>query len=529
MAGIIREPACPAADGIVAPMPARRLGTLPGAIRPLPAFGCILLLTVAVRLPFLFPAVLDWDESTFILVGQSVLDGHLPYVRLWDLKPPLLFGFFAAAIAAFGHSIPGIRLAGALCVATTSWLVLLVAARWWGRTAGWLAALLCLLETSLIGSGQATMSEHVMLPALMGSLYLMLGEERSDARSFLAGALMAAASLVRSNVVYAALAGALACTRGIRSAGGMARALVAYSLGGFAVVALTCLPYAVAGRLPLLWQSAVEAAFVRSGSVDTIGERAMALLLAAFHDGRGSPGLSDALRLDSFLWLGALAGLALTWRTVRRREATAPRGLAATGLVAAATGASIAMSGGTYPHYLIQLVPFAALFAAALVRLPPPAVRTTMLVLVAALACRSLRPVVEEYRAMVSRAASGRQLRHGTAFRVAAYLRDENPSGEPVLLLAAHLAHWLGGTYPPTPFAAHPSTLFRQEVLASMGTSTPRELRAIFDRRPAFVVVDWKAPFLRGGNSALLASTLAGGYLPSKELDGLAIYRRRVE
>jgi len=50
-------------------------------------------------LSIFFPAVIDWDESTFILMGQSIIDGHLPYVKLWDLKPPGAFAFYAFFIA----------------------------------------------------------------------------------------------------------------------------------------------------------------------------------------------------------------------------------------------------------------------------------------------------------------------------------------------------------------------------------------------------------------------------------------------
>ena len=38
------------------------------------------------RLPFVAEYVIDWDESTFILMAQSLLNGHLPFTELWDLK-----------------------------------------------------------------------------------------------------------------------------------------------------------------------------------------------------------------------------------------------------------------------------------------------------------------------------------------------------------------------------------------------------------------------------------------------------------
>ena len=35
--------------------------------------------------------VINWDESDFILMGFSFFNGNLPYIEVWDLKPPLHF------------------------------------------------------------------------------------------------------------------------------------------------------------------------------------------------------------------------------------------------------------------------------------------------------------------------------------------------------------------------------------------------------------------------------------------------------
>ena len=82
---------------------------------------------LAIRLPFFFPAVIDWDVSTFIIVGQSAVSGFLPYEIAWDVKPAFVFWWFGAAIELFGKTIPALRLAGFI------WLVL--AAYLWYRAA----------------------------------------------------------------------------------------------------------------------------------------------------------------------------------------------------------------------------------------------------------------------------------------------------------------------------------------------------------------------------------------------------------
>ena len=56
-------------------------------------------------------------------MGQGILDGFLPYDRIWDSKPPLAYAAYAGAIELFGRSVAALRLAGYLCVVLTSYLV----------------------------------------------------------------------------------------------------------------------------------------------------------------------------------------------------------------------------------------------------------------------------------------------------------------------------------------------------------------------------------------------------------------------
>ena len=117
----------------------------------------LLFLCVLIRLPFYFPSVIDWDESTFILMGQNILDGHLPYTQLWENKPPLAFVFFALALL-FGKSIITVRIAGTVAVLASAYLTYRVGRKIWGQQTGVLAAILSIAFISLAHSGQATMT-----------------------------------------------------------------------------------------------------------------------------------------------------------------------------------------------------------------------------------------------------------------------------------------------------------------------------------------------------------------------------------
>src|SRR5690242_3124333 len=92
-----------------------------------PAEIFLFLTTFFIRFPFFFRDYIDKDESTFILMGQSIADGFLPYDRLWDLKPPLLFYFFALIEKVFPHSFAAIRFFGVIIIFLSALLLMKIA------------------------------------------------------------------------------------------------------------------------------------------------------------------------------------------------------------------------------------------------------------------------------------------------------------------------------------------------------------------------------------------------------------------
>lgn len=105
----------------------------------------LLAITLATRLPYFAVSVVNWDESTFALLGQDLLDGHLPYTHLWDTKPPLVYVMFALFIYLFGRSIAALRIGGMLCVWAAASVLYLGVSRRWDRLAGWTAALVLIV------------------------------------------------------------------------------------------------------------------------------------------------------------------------------------------------------------------------------------------------------------------------------------------------------------------------------------------------------------------------------------------------
>ena len=163
------------------------------------------LLIIITRIGFLQIEVIDWDESTFILMAQSVLDGHLPYVELFDIKPPLIYFMLAGAMSVFGKSLLAVRIFGAICILISSVLVMQIARRQSGPLAAGLAGLLVVaLHAQPVA--QFTSSELPATTMLLGALWFLINRRSSVSGMIFAGLLISLATLTRSNLAFVAVA-----------------------------------------------------------------------------------------------------------------------------------------------------------------------------------------------------------------------------------------------------------------------------------------------------------------------------------
>ena len=69
-----------------------------------------IILVSILRFSTFFQSVIDWDESVFLLMSKSLLDGNLPYTQIWDHKPPGIYLLFSLSQIVFGQSVISIRI-----------------------------------------------------------------------------------------------------------------------------------------------------------------------------------------------------------------------------------------------------------------------------------------------------------------------------------------------------------------------------------------------------------------------------------
>ncbi len=431
-------------------------------------FMVLLGITFFIRLPFFFRDYIDRDESTFILMGQSLVDGHLPYTQLWDLKPPFIYFFFGSIISLFGKSFIAIRMVGVLAVAITAFFSYRISRQFARKQVAFWTSVACVMLLSLFGSLQGLMSEHICMLFFMPAIYLLITKTGHYA-TLGAGLLMGLAVMTKLNMAYPALF--MGCYliyevfRNRRQSFTPGRPFL-YGTGILAIILLTLLPYYLTGRTDMWWKSVILASLEYSAS-----RRHSVLAL--------SPIFILVIGFLFYCW--RYKKLDFNNRTVQL-------------LILAIAGVllSFAKGGRVNGHYLIQLHPLLIVLAG--VAFSRMRVLTSWKYLPYLMILPIMLPLESymEYYAIVKNKIDRGTFFNGEGITVPEYLITNQVDTENIIFFEYHIGYWLLGRTPPTMAATHPSNICRDEIYPFYDNprdSSLEELSYIMhDLRPQVVV-----------------------------------------
>ncbi len=505
---------------------------------PQGVFLCLAILALAMRFPYFFEAVINWDESTFILLGQSVVDGNLPYTELLDVKPPLLWICFALFILVFGKTVVSIRLAGSVCVVLTAFFTYLIGRKIWDNNIGVISAILFIIVTGLSPEGEAVMSEHVALVPLMAGLSLLIEKKNTLWTIFFASVLITTASLIRLNLAYIALAVGLVLlfcppnnfNREVKLKLIIYRG-IAYALGGVSVVFLTMIPYLIL-RQEQIWFSGVITASLSYSSVQknlfaTLSEEITAIWNILL--GRTSTALIGVAIL---VWVGGMFQVFLTLIHWKRLDNFKQKSIILLLATLLSLEFSVLKGGFFYSHYLIQFNAIISLFAAVLIKkalLSSQYQRVVITFIILAFFIAFIH-VSLKYVRLGDEIVYNHRILYGPAYQIAELLEQENTNRQPVLLLSSHLAYWLTNSKPLTPTMTHPSNLNKEFLLkAWLGedASTATELSKILRQQPKFIIGEQLDSFFKKDTvQEEFNRTIYEHYIFVKKIDAEKVYKR---
>jgi len=408
----------------------------------------LVVVAVFIRFPFFFRDYVDRDESTFILMGQSWVNGHLPYTQLWDLKPPITFLYFALIIKIFGKSFFAIRFFGALMVAFTSLFTYGIAIKITTKKVAFWTAIFCVFFQSLFGSLQGVMSEHICTFFFVAALYILV--HKTDAKWFLtSGLLLGLSVMTKLNMAYPVFClGLYFLWEGFYENHALKniKNLVFMGTGFFVTIACTAIPYYLQGDTQIWWESIFEAPLAYSEG--------------KFHSPwRTLPYVGTiALLLGSGFYLKLI-----DWKSKNTQLLT---------IVVIGILISYVQSGKVNGHYLIQLYPFILIpLGMAVAKLPP--IQKKYHALIAVLLILVPMESYMEYGNVISNKIKKDSFYNGEGIDVPRYILDHNLETEDIFFTEYHIGYWVLDETPPTKPATHPSNITREELFPYM--NNPRK------------------------------------------------------
>ena len=290
------------------------------------------------------------DEQLYLLAGQRLWHGELPYVAIWDRKPFGLFLLFAAIQAIPGNPFLIAQLVATAFSAATAWLIAVFAQRWTGWVAATLAGLFYLAgEIELWGD---TTQSPVFYNLAIAAAALLTwrasqpgNRDGLDARIAVAMLLAGLAVQVKTNAVFEGAFFAIwyvgrhwRAERDLRRT--VRHTVMLAGIGALPTLAVMGF-YAAIGAFPAWWQANV---------------------LSILAKGRPQDAAVAGMFAETWLMILPIIALALFGFWVRTRERAKVDADSAfmIGWVATATIDFIAI-GGYYPHYALPLLLAASL------------------------------------------------------------------------------------------------------------------------------------------------------------------------
>ena len=433
--------------GQVQPVTSRRwlrtYGPLLGVI------GLILLLA----LPMLtYP--LGRDQGEFATIGRGILQGKIPYVDLWNPKPPAVFYVYAGAMAIFGHTVSALRLIDLLLAPALLWAVWWIGWRGGGSRLGLWAALLFGVFYFTETFWTLTQNDGiVLLPMLLGMVVALCaadGGRRSWVWALLSGAL--AGLTIWFKYPFALFAGAAVLAYVLQSA-----RLRWKDALGFAGGLLGAVAFGAGAMISIgAWDALLESARVTS-SYTALGFNLPDFLAAL--------GLALGYRWSQWglaFLLGAVGVVAGLWPRFtpdarQRRMAVAWIGWLALGF------AMMAVQAKGYDYHWLPMLPplalLAALGALALTRRLPNRAQLAAGAVVFGLAFAAVwRPALPYFSGQEDLIAyferfQGGEFNAGESQRVADYLRAHNVPGDSLYIWGFRPEiYYLTDLNPPTRF-----------------------------------------------------------------------------
>jgi 4-amino-4-deoxy-L-arabinose transferase-like glycosyltransferase len=464
-------------------------------------------------------------------MGQSILDGHLPYIELWDNKPPFLFFIFAIIITICGKKIVFIRIIGSLFVSISAFFIYQSGKYLGTINTGLISAILFIIMTGEMG-GKSVMSEIVASVPLTAAFLVMIRQKENShiISHFLLGFLLSIATLIRLNLAYLDAFIFLYYTflcffkKKLKSLIN----LCILTFGILIPMIIITIPYILTGNFLIFYKSVIEAPFSYSTS-----QLSKLVVISYFI----KKGLLEGNLISCLFWIGFFLGFVIVLYRIDFSTSwikyETNRNLILLLLWVIVIAFSIASSGHTYPHYLIQILPFMAIIKSIFLSSGVFYKYKYILFIFFIIGLLdSTKNIVDRYVLLFIQSKNGLYLQNDEGYRIAKFLKKANPQKKAIYMMDLQIVYWLTDTKPITKMITHPSNIGEDSLLkivVNKDATAENEMRNILNSKPLFIIKSKEVPYLKNKPEAmsLLSIVIRQEYKLINRVGDFYIYKKK--
>lgn len=306
------------------------------------------------------PMNMPWtnrDSGVFLYTGSRILNGDLPYMDVWDHKPPFIFYLNALGLFLGWGSRWGVWFIEFISLLLAAFIGFRLTKKFFGILPSILSLYLWLFSLCFLIQGGNLTTEYT-LPLQFACIWLAYQSTKDDFlswRGFLIGILCGIAFLTKQNTIGIGVAIILflVIDRSNKSEyKKLLQELIIISFGGLSIILLIIIYFGYNNLLPEFWDSAFVYNFHYSSS--DIKSNISAII-------SGLQMLSET-NLTQFAILGWSAGIAILF--FNNKISNELRSLLTIVLINLPIELLfVSVSGKTYPHYFMTLLPIFSIFS----------------------------------------------------------------------------------------------------------------------------------------------------------------------
>ena len=423
----------------------------------------IILISISIRFPFNFKDFFSRDEITYVIMGKLVAEGQIPFVNFWEMKPSFAWYIYSILYKLSSGNIFYFRFLSSIILSISALVLFLISLKLSQniRNSFFISILFTISQSFLLSDGKEVLTEHFCLIFFLIGIFFIINKKYF----LLAGFFFVLSVLIRLNIALPICGIIIYQIIILKKKEINISNFLNLILPIFIIPLFLIIYYILINQLEVFYDTYINVPKIYSNlgykdkSLFDISEVFLKSLLAP----------NDINIYNRLIfWLFSLIGFII----VLRKKKFSNYKFNIFNIAAILTFLSLIPGGRYFPHYFIQVMPFAAFFFISLFENKKD-IKRFLILLILPFPLLFKYPIVEINNILKYKDDN---LNYGCGNEIYKFLKDKIKQEEKIFANACHVIYLYLDKYPPTKFI-HPNWIkkSREDVVKVISKNSVKE------------------------------------------------------